>query len=46
VIVIRRPAAGERRAPTAVAGVVLHTGPRSYELGERIIAAPICALWG
>lgn len=29
-----------------VAGVVLHTGPRSYELGERIIAAPICALWG
>lgn len=27
-------------------GVVLHTGPRLYELGERILAAPICALWG
>ena len=33
---------GERFA----AGVVLHTGPRLYELGERIVAAPICALWG
>jgi predicted AAA+ superfamily ATPase len=29
-----------------VAGVVLHTGPRIYELDERILAAPICALWG
>jgi predicted AAA+ superfamily ATPase len=27
------------------AGVVLHTGPRVYPLGERIVAAPICALW-
>lgn len=27
------------------AGVVLHTGPRIYELGERILAAPICVLW-
>ncbi|HEX3609766.1 MAG TPA: DUF4143 domain-containing protein [Solirubrobacterales bacterium] len=33
---------GERFA----AGVVLHTGPRLYELGERIVAAPICTLWG
>jgi predicted AAA+ superfamily ATPase len=33
---------GERFA----AGVVLHTGPRLYGLGERIVAAPICALWG
>ncbi|HEX3735738.1 MAG TPA: DUF4143 domain-containing protein [Solirubrobacterales bacterium] len=33
---------GERFA----AGVVLHTGPRLYELGEKIVAAPICALWG
>jgi uncharacterized protein len=33
---------GERFA----AGVVLHTGPRVYGLGERIVAAPICALWG
>lgn len=29
-----------------VAGVVLHTGPYAYKLGERIVAAPICALWG
>jgi hypothetical protein len=29
-----------------VAGVVLHTGPRLYELPEGIIAAPISTLWG
>jgi len=29
-----------------LAGVVLHTGPHSYELDERIIAAPIATLWG
>ncbi|MGZ8636591.1 MAG: ATP-binding protein [Actinomycetota bacterium] len=29
-----------------VAGVVLHTGPRVFELGDRIIAAPISTLWG
>lgn len=29
-----------------VAGVVLHTGPRVFELGERITAAPISTLWG
>lgn len=28
-----------------VAGVVLHTGPRVYALGEKIVAAPICTLW-
>lgn len=28
-----------------VAGVVLHTGTRTYPLGERISAAPICTLW-
>jgi predicted AAA+ superfamily ATPase len=28
-----------------VAGVVFHTGPRMFELGERLIAVPICALW-
>jgi len=28
-----------------VAGVVLHTGPRSFRLGDRIWAAPISALW-
>jgi len=26
-------------------GVVLHTGPRSFVLGERIVAAPISTLW-
>ena len=27
-------------------GVVLHTGPRPFELDDRILALPICALWG
>lgn len=27
-------------------GVVFHTGPRIFELSERITAVPICALWG
>jgi uncharacterized protein len=29
-----------------MAGVVLHTGPRIFPVTERIIAAPICTLWG
>ena len=29
-----------------VAGVVLHTGPRLYDLGDRIVAAPISTIWG
>ena len=29
-----------------VVGVVLHTGPRLFELSEGIIAAPISTLWG
>lgn len=29
-----------------VVGVVLHTGPLTYTLGERLVAVPICALWG
>jgi uncharacterized protein len=29
-----------------VAGVVLHTGPRIYELADGIVAAPISTLWG
>jgi len=33
---------GERFAQ----GVVFHTGPAAYQLSERIIALPICALWG
>lgn len=28
-----------------VRGVVFHTGPRAYELDERILAAPIATLW-
>lgn len=28
-----------------VGGVVLHTGPRRYPIGERLVAAPIAALW-
>jgi len=29
-----------------VVGVVLHTGPAVYPLGERLLAVPICAIWG
>ncbi|MCO5314911.1 MAG: DUF4143 domain-containing protein [Solirubrobacterales bacterium] len=29
-----------------IAGVVLHTGPRTYQLDEKIMAAPIAGLWG
>ncbi|MBL8898140.1 MAG: hypothetical protein JNM84_10960 [Planctomycetes bacterium] len=29
-----------------VRGVVLHTGPKTFALGERIVAAPISVLWG
>lgn len=29
-----------------VCGVVFHTGPRSFDLGDRIVAAPIAAIWG
>jgi uncharacterized protein len=29
-----------------VAGVVLHTGPDVYALDHKIVAAPICAIWG
>ena len=36
-----RDALGDR----FLAGVVLHTGPRVYPLGERIVAAPISTLW-
>lgn len=28
-----------------VAGIVLHTGPRTFVLDDRITAAPICTLW-
>lgn len=29
-----------------IGGVVFHTGPRLYEIGKGIIAAPISTLWG
>ena len=29
-----------------VAGVVFHTGPRIFRFDDRVIALPICALWG
>ena len=36
----------ERLDDRFVAGVVLHTGPRAFALDERIVAAPISAIWG
>lgn len=36
----------DQLADRFVGGVLFHTGPRSYRLGERIIAAPIASLWG
>jgi predicted AAA+ superfamily ATPase len=35
----------DRMGAEFVAGVVFHTGPRAYRLGEGIVAAPISALW-
>lgn len=29
-----------------LAGAVLHSGPGLYELGDRLFAVPLCALWG
>ena len=31
---------------TFVAGIVLHTGPRTYRLGDSLFAVPISSLWG
>ena len=36
----------ERLGDGFLAGVVLHTGPRAYELDDGIVALPIAALWG
>jgi predicted AAA+ superfamily ATPase len=36
----------ERLGERFTCGVVFHTGPRPFELGDRILALPICALWG
>ena len=35
----------ERLGDRFVAGVLLHTGPASFSLGDRITAAPISTLW-
>lgn len=35
----------DRLGARFVAGVVFHTGPRAFQLGERITAAPISSLW-
>lgn len=35
-----------RYPDTFVAGVVLHTGPRAYRLGDRLLAVPISTFWG
>jgi hypothetical protein len=36
----------DERGALFVRGIVLHTGPKTFALGERIVAAPIRALWG
>lgn len=35
----------DRLGDSFVCGVVFHTGPRVFELGDRILAAPISAFW-
>lgn len=35
----------DRYPDTFVTGIVLHTGPRTYRLGDRLLAVPISALW-
>jgi predicted AAA+ superfamily ATPase len=29
-----------------VAGAVMHTGPHAFQLADRILAVPLCAMWG
>ncbi len=36
----------DRLGERFLAGAVLHTGPRPFQLAERVFALPICALWG
>lgn len=36
----------DRLGERFLAGAVLHTGPRPFQLAERIFALPICTLWG
>ncbi len=35
----------DRLGTRFVAGIVFHTGPRPYSLGDRMMAVPISALW-
>ena len=28
-----------------LAGAVIHTGPGLFELGDRVYAVPLCAMW-
>lgn len=35
----------DRLGDRFVRGVVLHTGPRTFSLGDKIVAAPISTLW-
>ncbi len=35
----------DQLGPRFVGGVVLHTGPDPYQLGERVLALPIWSLW-
>lgn len=36
----------ERLGSRFLAGALLHTGPASFSLSERIFALPICSIWG
>jgi len=36
---------GEKMQERFAGGVVLHTGRDTFELGKRILAAPISTLW-
>jgi predicted AAA+ superfamily ATPase len=36
----------ERLGERFLGGAVLHTGPRAFVLSDRILALPICVLWG
>ena len=35
----------DRLGDTFLAGILFHTGPRTYALGERVSAVPISSLW-
>ncbi len=35
----------DRLGESFVAGAVIHTGPGIYELGDRVFAIPLCAVW-